>query len=355
MQITRVVAKLEPGGAQLSLLRIARALAQRGHTTRLLVGDASHGGVEIARAHGVEPEVMGSTLDLQWHCDPRFAQWLAPRLAGADLVHAHMLGGWWAAAIAMPGGVPLVASEHNSYAWWGEPPWAAMTEAAPRVDRFYAHGPDARAGALRAGIPEERIRAGISPVVGMDARPRRGLPTPRIVFTGRLSRDKGPDVLVDAVAQMTAPPPVLILGSGALESDLRARVARLRLANVVRFCGWVDDPGRWVAGAAVQACPSRDEAFSQTAVLAMGLGVPVVGTRVDGFPATLADRRGILVSPEDPDALAHALEQVLDRRLRPDTSAARVWAEQFAIERVVAVYEQTYHELRQAPTPELAS
>jgi glycosyltransferase involved in cell wall biosynthesis len=230
-----------------------------------------------------------------------------------------------------------------------------MAEVAERVDRFFAHGPGARAGGLRAGIPEDRIRPGVSPVVGMDARPRPGLPSPRIVFTGRFSPDKGPDVLVDAVARMAAPPPVLMLGAGALQDDLRAQVARLGLGSVVRFCGWVDDPGPWVVGAAVQACPSRDEAFSQTAVLAMGLGVPGVGTSVDGFPETLADGRGIMVSPEDPEALARALEQVLARRLRPDTAAARVWARQFDTERVAAVYEQTYNDLSGPATAELAS
>lgn len=355
MIVTRVVAKLELGGAQLSLLRVARALARRGHPTRLLAGNATPAGVQIARAHGVEVEVFGSALDLQWHCDPQFAKWLRPRLADADLVHAHMLGAWWAAATVMPSGVALVASEHNGYEWWGEPPWAAMTEVAPRINRFYAHGPDARGGALRAGIPEDRIRPGISPVVGMDSPPRPGLPSPRIVFTGRFSPDKAPDVLIDAIALMAAPPPVLMLGAGVMRDDLHAQVQRLGLQSVVRFCGWVDEPGPWVAGASVQVCPSRDEAFSQTAVLAMGVGVPVIGTRVDGFPDTLAGNRGILVSPEDPEALAGALEQVLDQRLRTDTAAARVWAQQFDTERVATIYEQTYEDLRQRPAAELAA
>ena len=354
MLVARVVAKLELGGAQLSLLRVAGALAERGHRTRLLAGNATPAGLQLARAHGVEAEVMGCGVDLQWHCDPGFAAWLAPRLSSADVVHAHMLGAWWAAAMAVRGEVPLVASEHNGYAWWGEPPWAMMAEAAERVDRFYAHGPGARAGALRAGILEDCIRPGISPVVGMDARPRPGLPSPRIVFTGRLSRDKAPDVLIDAIARMTAPPPVLILGAGGLLDDLQAQVAQLGLESVVRFCGWVDEPGPWVTGSSLQVCPSRDEAFSQTAVLAMGLGVPVVGTNVDGFPETLADGRGIMVSPEDPEALAVALEQVLAGWLRPDTAAARVWARQFDTERVATVYEQDYNDLRRAPAPELA-
>jgi glycosyltransferase involved in cell wall biosynthesis len=119
----------------------------------------------------------------------------------------------------------------------------------------------------------------------------------------------------------------------------------------VRFSGWVDEPGAWVAGAAVQACPSRDEAFSQTAVLAMGLGVPVVGTDVDGFPDTLADHRGIVVPSEDPGALARALEDVLSGRRRPDIATARVWARQFDAERVATVYERSYDELCPAVAP----
>jgi glycosyltransferase involved in cell wall biosynthesis len=355
MLVARVVAKLELGGAQLSLLRIARALATRGHQTRLLVGNATTQGVELAHAHGFEVQVMGSDNDLQWTCDPAFARWLAPRLVGVDLIHAHMLGAWWAAATVSDGSVPLIASEHNGYEWNQQPPWATMAGVAERIDRFYAHGPDARAGALRVGVPGDRIRRGVSPVVGMDASPRPGLPTPRIMFTGRLSPDKAPDVLVDAVARMASPPPVMILGTGVMLDDLREQVARLGLQRSVTFHGWVDDPGAWVAGASVQACPSRDEAFSQTAVLAMGLGVPVVGTDVDGFPETLGDGRGVIVAPEDPSALAIALEQIVAGQSRPDTIAARTWARQFETERITTVYEQAYSELIQPRAPELAA
>jgi glycosyltransferase involved in cell wall biosynthesis len=121
---------------------------------------------------------------------------------------------------------------------------------------------------------------------------------------------------------------------------------RLGVDGTVRFCGWVDEPGPWVAGAAIQACPSRDESFSQAAALAMGLGVPVVGTEVDGFPDTLGEGRGILVPPEAPGALAGALEGVLTRRLRPDLEAARHWARQFDVHAVAAAYERAYAELR---------
>jgi glycosyltransferase involved in cell wall biosynthesis len=351
--ITRVVSKLELGGAQLSLLRVAEELGRRGHQTRLLAGSATQTGVDLARAHGFEAEVFGSAIDLQWNCDPEFAAWLGPRLDGADLVHAHMLGSWWAATKGVATETPLVASEHNGY-WCEEPPWEAMAEAAGRIDRFYAHGPSARAGAARVGVPQGRIRRGISPVVGAEVHPRTDLPVPRIVFTGRLSPDKGPDLLIDAIARMATPPPVLIVGAGVMRESLESQVARLGLGATVSFYGWVDHPASWVAGATIQVCPSRDEAFSQAAVLAMRLGVPVVGTDVDGFPETLGEGRGIVVPPEDPEALAAALEGVLAGRLRTDTAAARLWTRRFDTERVATVYEQAYQDLRLA-MPELAA
>jgi len=50
--------------------------------------------------------------------------------------------------------------------------------------------------------------------------------------------------------------------------------------------GMVLEPGRYIAGASVHAVPSRQESWSQSAVLALGLGVPVVGTAVDGLATT---------------------------------------------------------------------
>jgi hypothetical protein len=94
--------------AAVDAARDARAARQRDHLDAVLrVGDGA--GIELARSHGAEPQVWGEGGDLQWVPDPGFAAWLAPRLA-ADVVHAHMFGGWWAAARAAPAATPLVAS-----------------------------------------------------------------------------------------------------------------------------------------------------------------------------------------------------------------------------------------------------
>jgi glycosyltransferase involved in cell wall biosynthesis len=342
--VARVIAKLEPGGAQLSMLRVIRELRGHGIASALHCGWATPAGIELAREHGVEAEIWGEGEDLQWVPQPRFAEWLVPRLAAADVVHAHMFGAWWAAAHAAPAGAPLVASEHNQYLWPGRPRTAEMREMLRRVDVFFAHGPTARATVIAHGLPLERVREGISPVVGTQARPAADLPRPRIVFAGRLHPDKGPDILIEAIGLLRDPPPTLILGDGRLRRPLQRRVRKLGLATRVSFLGWVGDPGPYIAGATVLAIPSRDEAFSQTAIIGLAHGVPVIGTEVDGFPATLGGGRGILVPPEDPQALAGALERVLHDEV-PRPRPLRSLAERHAPAHVAAIYESTYRGL----------
>jgi glycosyltransferase involved in cell wall biosynthesis len=341
VNVARVIAKLEPGGAQLSMLRVMAELRGRDIASPLLCGWASPAGIELARLHGAEPEIWGDGGDLQWVPEPRFAAWLGPRLAAADVVHAHMFGAWWAAARVAPAGTPLVASEHNQYRWPAGPQSAEMREALDRVDVFFAHGPNARETVIAHGLAVERVREGISPVVGTEARALAGLPSPRIVFAGRLQADKGPDILVEALGLLHDPPPTLILGDGHLRGGLQRRVRELGLGKRVTFLGWVPDPGSYIAGATVLAIPSRDEAFSQTAIIGLAHGVPVIGTEVDGFPATLGDGRGILVPPEDPWALAAALERVLHDEF-PRPPALLHLAERYEPARVATIYESTY-------------
>jgi hypothetical protein len=109
--------------------------------TTLLAGDATAPGMELAARYGLPVDAYRvrdhqMLPSLQWTPSPGFARWLGPRLARADLVHAHMVGAWWAAARALPPDVPLVASEHNQMCW-------------PARD----HTPQARAAGRRVGGP----------------------------------------------------------------------------------------------------------------------------------------------------------------------------------------------------------
>ncbi|MCW2953458.1 MAG: hypothetical protein JWQ48_2628 [Conexibacter sp.] len=348
--VVRVLAKLEPGGAQLSVLHVVRALEAHQIRSRVLVGWATPEGLALASGMGVEVEVYGAGGDQQWQADPRFARWLRPRLAGASVVHAHMFGAWWAASQVVEGGTALVASEHNALAWpGGTAPLELLRTGLRRVDRFYAHGPGARRAVLAAGMPPARIRSGLSPVADLDGLPAAGLPSPRIVFAGRLHPEKGPDVLLEALALLPAAPPALVLGDGPLRRALARQVRVLGLRDRVRLCGWAARPAQSIAGASLLVVPSRDESWSQTAVLGMGLGVPVIGTDVDGLPDTLADGRGIVVPSEDPVALAAAIDDVLAGRRVTDLAGARRYAMQFTPARIAAAYATTYGELEGIP------
>jgi glycosyltransferase involved in cell wall biosynthesis len=345
MRVARVFAVLEPGGAQLGALRLSLALREHGIETRWLAGHATPEGLAPFRSAGVEVEVLGGDPALQYARRCAFAERLARALDGEDLVHAHMFGAWWAAARAVPDGVPLVASEHNALQWPGPVPRRGLREALARVDLFFAHGPAARAQILAAGLTPARMRAGSSAVAEARAAPHPGLPVPRIVFAGRLHLEKGPDLLLEAVARMAEPTVTFLLGSGPMERELQRLAARLGIGGRVCFEGWHDRPERWIAGAAACVLPSRFDAWSRTAVLAMGVGVPVVGTAVEGLPGVLGHGRGVLVAPDDPAALAAALDGVVSGRVRTDLAAARRYARRFRPPLVAARYAAAYREL----------
>src|SRR5258708_13957485 len=221
MTIVRVLGPLEPGGAQLSTLRLTLALLRQGTATTLLAGDGTPAGRERAGHYGGRAQAYRGAgavpvCSLQWEPATEFADWLAPRLRGADLVHAHMFGAWWAAAQVVPDHVPLVASEHNEMSWPGDDHTPQARSAGKRVGLFFAHGPAARAWAAEIGLDDGRLPRGPHSRVGLDAEPRPGLPSPRLTFAGRFSSDKAPDVLVEALAPLEDPPPAYLLADGPL-------------------------------------------------------------------------------------------------------------------------------------------
>jgi glycosyltransferase involved in cell wall biosynthesis len=115
--------------------------------------------------------------------------------------------------------------------------------------------------------------------------------------------------------------------------------------------GWQDRVGPWLDSADLLVVPSRFEAWSQAAVIAMARGVPVVATNVEGLPTTLADGRGVLVPPEDPDALARAIGEALSGRRVPDLAAARRYAARHSAEAIADYYLAIYRGLLSvAPT-----
>jgi glycosyltransferase involved in cell wall biosynthesis len=351
VRICRVISVLEPGGAQLSLLRLARAQAALGVETRLLAGDATPQGVTLARHFGFEPDVLQMHDEIghsvrQWTPDPVFAGWLGERLESADLAHAHMFGAWWAAAQSARGVVPIIASEHNALTWPLGDHRRAAAAASAHIDRFFVHGPYLHDVVPDLGLDPATVLPGRS-AISVNTTPRPGLVSPRLTFTGRLREDKGPDLLLHALAAMHAPPTTYLVGDGPMRREVGRLVDQLGLRRIVRLTGWSHEPARYVAGAAVHVVPSREEAWSQSAVTALALGVPVVATAVDGLPVTLGERRGLLVPP-NPAALAAGIQSVLDGDADIDTAAGHRYAAAFEPAQMATDYFAVYQQVLSA-------
>lgn len=129
---------------------------------------------------------------------------------------------------------------------------------------------------------------------------------------GRLEREKGLDVLVAAMAQLSGEARLLIGGDGLQRQALETQVKSLQLDDLVSLTGFVPDVAAFLSRIGLFVLASRTEGLGLVVVEAMAAGRPVVATRVGGVPEVVADgETGILVPPEDPAALAAAIRRVL--------------------------------------------
>jgi glycosyltransferase involved in cell wall biosynthesis len=175
-----------------------------------------------------------------------------------------------------------------------------------------------------------------------------------IGFLGRLVREKGAHILLDAAAQLRGDWRVLIVGGGVEEPELRAQAARLGIAERVEVVPQVPSSAvpTWLHKLDALAVPSLTmpnwkEQFGRVIIEAMAAGVPVVGSDSGEIPRVIADAG--LVTPEgDAAALAATLQDLLDdepaRQALAQAGRARALAH-FTWERVAQQYYGVYREM----------
>jgi glycosyltransferase involved in cell wall biosynthesis len=140
----------------------------------------------------------------------------------------------------------------------------------------------------------------------------------RLLNVGRLSRQKGQDVLLRAlaIARPELPPTMLTLvGNGPEETALRDLTSRLGLEDMVSFAGYAHDPAEHFGKADCFVLSSRWEGFGVVLIEALQFGLPLLATDCDFGPAdVITDSRiGDLVAPEDPEALAEGIRRAARR------------------------------------------
>ena len=241
------------------------------------------------------------------------------------------------------------------------------------ADRVVAVSEALRAEAVARGAPAARtvvVRNGIdlarfAPRDQRQARAALDLPPDDelLLYVGRLSPEKGPDLLLDAVARLATPRPrlrLVLVGAGPLEPALQRRAVALGVGDRCRFAGRQPqaEVARWLNAASVLVLASRAEGVPNVVVEAIASGTPVVATRVGGVPEALEDGvAGLLVAPGDPGALAHGIAAALDRRVDPHAVRAALRApswEQSARE-ILSVLEDAVRERTSGVAPGASS
>ncbi len=219
-----------------------------------------------------------------------------------------------------------------------------------------------RAEAIRAGAPEHLVHV-VNPAVDAhgfegpfdtaDLRARWGLEGRRVVISvGRLTRRKGHDVMLRALARLRAQGALddvawLVLSDGELEAELRRLCTALDLDAVTRWVGPVPraELARYYACADVFAMPNRTlhngdvEGFGLVFLEASASGLPVLGGRSGGVPDAVRDgRTGLLVDGASIEAVADGLRTLLgDAALRRRLGdEGRRWARTRTWERAAA-------------------
>jgi glycosyltransferase involved in cell wall biosynthesis len=137
-------------------------------------------------------------------------------------------------------------------------------------------------------------------------------PGPHLVNVGRLSVEKGLDVLLDAMPTILKHLPdaqLTVLGEGPLLTDLLEQAKRLGLSNRVHFLGFQKNPWSYISHSDLFILPSRFEGLPNAVLEALALGTRVVASDCPGAMRELQDHdaRIILAPPGDPTALAELI------------------------------------------------
>ena len=155
------------------------------------------------------------------------------------------------------------------------------------------------------------------------ARQELGLPDDAFVigWIGRLTAEKGADVLVDAMSHLDGEPVVAsFVGDGKQRQSLLAR-STSTMRERVHWHGLVLDASRLLRAYDVFVLSSRTEGTPMALFEAMNAGVPIVATRVGGVPDVLRRDDALLVEANDPRSLAAA---ICETRRNPSAALARV-------------------------------
>jgi glycosyltransferase involved in cell wall biosynthesis len=358
MRITVVIPVIASGGAEHAMAIIANHWAAEGHTINILTYDD---GAEPP-FYQLDARIQHLPLGLAGDSPGRLAairnNWRRLRLlrdairdSAPDVVVSFIDQTNVLTLLAVEGlGVPaLVVEQSDPHTFPIKPVWDYLRRVtyrrARRIVLLSARDAEYFAPRLRARvavIPNPFL----PPPATLDTNPPAGATQPpQLIAVGRLHRDKGFDILLEAFSLLKDRHPqwrLIVLGEGEERERLEGLREALRLGERVSFPGRVKDPYSFLARASLFVMPSRTEGFPLALCEALACGLPAVCTDCAGGVRDIIQDRvnGVLVPKEDAPALARALERLMadeGERRRLAARAPEV-VERFGLSKVVGAW-----------------
>jgi glycosyltransferase involved in cell wall biosynthesis len=335
----------EIGGGELSLLELIRSQQVPGRLLLLtggpLAGMARDAGVEVCELELEDLHRIKRTsgvVAVSW-AFPAVVNWArAVRRAtmDADLIYANSQKAFVLSALAFPGGRKIVwhlrdiIGASAGFSWLNRR--GAIWLANWRADAVIANSKATADAFITAGGRPAKVRIVYN---GIDPRPFEAVDraraatvlraalgaTEELLFGifGRVTPWKGQDVFLEALARVPCAHGIIVglvdEGNRAFEAALRTRAERSDLRGRVHFLGYRKDiPELMCSVNAVVHASTQPEPFGRVIVEAMLAGTIVIATDAGGVPEIIeSGLNGILVPPNDVDALARAMSDIIAR------------------------------------------
>jgi glycosyltransferase involved in cell wall biosynthesis len=360
------------GGSGVAAKHLAEALAQLGHSVRVLTaGDGEEaceeGGVEIFRfGNGAK---RGKVAGMRWwltflrQAPARFRE--ALRDFRPDVVNSHFLFPAGLVVARTGTDVPHVATVVGADVYdptrkisadrnWLMRQLARRTVQHAAVVTTMSHDMTNRTRLLFPGADVRTVHWGVPPLQRIRrTRNELGLPENAIVVATlcRLVRRKRVDLILKAISDLDRPDVwLVVMGSGPEASQLKAAATELGIAGRVRFTGRISEAEKevYLGQSDIFCLPSDHEGFGLVFLEAMGVGSPVITTNVGGQVDIVRNNvDGFLIPTGDAGALQHRLRLLVEdpARLALMKQSATERAAEFSPQRTARAFEDLFEHL----------
>jgi glycosyltransferase involved in cell wall biosynthesis len=358
------IPSLKGGGAEKVMVNLACGFADRGFQVDLLLIRAEGPYLAQIPPHVRIVSLGDRRLLLSFFALARYLQRERPQALLCGQEHINVVSLWLRRLTGVP--TKVVVAVHNHVSRDSCYASELKVRLSPYLIRWFYPWADAVVAVsqgvaedlTRIGLPKDSIQVIYNPVVSPQLYQKFRQPldrpwfspdrSPVILGVGRLEPQKDFSTLIRAFDRIRQqlPAQLVILGEGPERPALEALVRELQLTDAVVLPGFVSNPYAYMAAAAVCVLSSRWEGLGNVLIESMAGGTPVVSTDCPSGPAEIlaGGRYGKLVPMQDPEALAKAIIDTLDRP--PDRVLLQRRAQDFSAEQSISQYLQVLGTVR---------